>query len=299
MNLEPPLPPDARCWTLDGQRIAARALQPGLHVVATPIGNLGDMTLRGLAVLAAADLILAEDTRVTHRITQHYGIATKVRRFDAHASDAQIAKVAEAVRAGQAIALVSDAGTPLLSDPGGSLVRAVVAAGGAVWPLPGASALLAGLVTSGLGESGFFFAGFLAPKLGDRRRRLRELASIPGALVFYEAPHRVAETLADMQAVLGDRQACAARELTKLHEEVVRGPLSVLSARFASGEPRGEFVLIIGPPAPEAAASADDVNARLTEALKLHSVKDAAALVAAETGLPRREAYARALRLAR
>ncbi len=284
---------------LDGQRVAARALQPGLHVVATPIGNLGDMTLRGLSVLAAADLILAEDTRVTHRLVQHYGIATPVRRFDAHASAAQIAKVAETVQAGQAIALVSDAGTPLLSDPGGSLVRAVVATGGAVWPLPGASALLAGLVTSGLGESGFFFGGFLAPKTGDRKRRLRELASIPGALVFYEAPHRVAETLADMQAVLGDRAACAARELTKLHEEVMRGPLSVLASRFASGEPRGEFVLIIGPPAPEAAASADDVDARLTEALKLHSVKDAAALVAAETGLPRREAYARALRLAR
>jgi 16S rRNA (cytidine1402-2'-O)-methyltransferase len=274
----------------------ARALAPGLHIVATPIGNLGDITLRALSVLAAADMILAEDTRMARRLTDHYGIRTPARRFDAHASDAQVAAVMAELKAGASYALISDAGTPLLSDPGSSLVIEAAAAGITIHPVPGASALLAALVTAGLPADRFFFEGFLPSKSGDRRRRLRALAEVPGALVFYEAPHRVLETLADMEAILGDRQASAARELTKLYETILRGPLSTLAAHFTGEAPRGEFVLVISAPGEKPAASADDVEARLTALMADMSVRDAAAVVAAEMGLPRRDVYARALK---
>jgi 16S rRNA (cytidine1402-2'-O)-methyltransferase len=287
-----------RSWTLGGQIVPAPRLASGLHIVATPIGNLGDITIRALHVLAAADTVLAEDTRVAGKLLDHFGIRTQIRRFDAHASPAQRSAVISSIKGGAAVALISDAGTPLLSDPGAELVREAVAAGITVQALPGASALLAGLVVSGVPADTFTFAGFLAPKSGDRRRRLRELASIPAALVFYEAPHRVLETLDDMRAVLGDRQAAAARELTKLHESTIRGPLGVLRSHFATHEPRGEFVIVVEPPGAAPEAGETDIDTRLVEAMTTMSVKDAAATVAGEMGLVRREVYARALRLA-
>jgi 16S rRNA (cytidine1402-2'-O)-methyltransferase len=291
------VPTGGKSWTFNGQAVVARALLPGLHVVATPIGNLGDITLRALATLAAADVILAEDTRMAKRLAAHFGIRARIRRFDAHASVQQIDIVLGELRNGAAYALVSDAGTPLLSDPGAALVMRAAGEGIGVFPLPGASALLAALVVSGLPVDRFFFEGFLPPKSGDRRRRLRILADVPGALIFYEAPHRVRETLADLLAVLGDRPAAVARELTKIYETVVRGPVSSVAVHFEQEEPRGEFVLVIGPPGVEPVAGADAVDSRLRVLMADLSVKDAAAVAASEFGLPRREVYARALLL--
>jgi 16S rRNA (cytidine1402-2'-O)-methyltransferase len=289
--------PAKKNWTFNGMVVPTRVLTPGLHVVATPIGNLGDITLRALSTLAAADTILAEDTRVARHLTEHYGIRTRIRRFDAHASEHQIEAVLKELRHGAAYALISDAGTPLLSDPGASLVMRAAGEEIAVHPLPGASALLSALVVAGLPVDRFFFEGFLPPKAGDRKRRLRELSTVPGALVFYEAPHRVLETLADLQAILGDRQAAAARELTKLYESVVRGPISSIAAHFEQQAPRGEFVLVVSPPGEVKTGSDDDVEKRLRVLMADMSVKDAAAVAAAELGLPRREVYARALLL--
>jgi 16S rRNA (cytidine1402-2'-O)-methyltransferase len=283
-------------WTLDGAMRAPPRLQPGLHVVSTPIGNLRDVTIRALDTLAAADAVLAEDTRVTQRLLSHYGIRAAVRRFDAHASASVRAAIVAELSAGAALALVSDAGTPLLSDPGADLVREAAAAGIAVVAVPGPSALLAALASAGVPADRFLFEGFLPPKTGDRRRRIRELAETPAALVFYEAPHRVEETLADLAAVLGDRPAATARELTKLHETIRRGTLSSLHAETGEAPPRGEFVLVVGAPVP-GSGDAVDVDGRLREAMASMSVKDAAAVVAAEAGLPRRDVYARALRL--
>ncbi|MGL5139544.1 MAG: 16S rRNA (cytidine(1402)-2'-O)-methyltransferase [Beijerinckiaceae bacterium] len=292
----PEVPRD-RGWLLDGQRLAAPRLPPGLYVVATPIGNMGDITLRSLRTLAAADVILAEDTRVAGKLAERYGLSAPRRRFDAHASPALRATIVAEIAAGGAVALVSDAGTPLLSDPGGGLVADVAAAGLAVFPIPGASALLAALVVAGVSADVFTFAGFLPPKSGDRRRRLRELADAPGALILYEAPHRVREMLEDALAVLGDRPAATARELTKIHESVVRGGLAQLVERFAVEEPRGEFVILIGQGAAE--TTNFDLEARLAALMADMSVKDAASVAAAEAGLPRREVYARALLLQR
>ncbi|MCA3565138.1 MAG: 16S rRNA (cytidine(1402)-2'-O)-methyltransferase [Methylocystis sp.] len=295
--LEPDPRSRERSWTLDGTRFSARALEPGLHIVATPIGNLADITLRALAALAAADAILAEDTRMGHRLADHYGIRTRIRRFDAHASEAAAAAIIRDLRAGAALALISDAGTPLLSDPGSALVRQAVEAGIRIHPLPGASALLAALVTAGLPIDRFFFEGFLPPKQGDRRRRLRELARAPGALVFYEAPHRVLEALADIEAILGQRTIAAARELTKLHEAIVRGPAADVRRHFEEQAPRGEFVLVVAPPDGADDAADRDPDERLRSLIGAMSVKDAAAVVASELGLPRRDVYARALLL--
>jgi 16S rRNA (cytidine1402-2'-O)-methyltransferase len=285
-------------YVVAGQRIAVSRAVPGLHVVATPIGNLKDITLRALTVLAGCDAILAEDTRVTRRLLDHYGIKTRLIRHDAHVAADRIAALAGEVAAGSAYALVSDAGTPLLSDPGLSLVRAVVQAGGHVEALPGASALLTALVASAIPADRFHFEGFLPQKSGERRRRLRVLANLPGALVIYEAPHRVEECLVDLLAVMGDREAAAARELTKLHEEVKRGPLSQLAQHFAAHAPRGEFVLIVAPADGPDGQDMASVDVRLKALLTEHSVKDAAAILAGEIGMPKREAYALALKLA-
>jgi 16S rRNA (cytidine1402-2'-O)-methyltransferase len=285
----------APAWSLDGLQRTAPRLTAGLHVVATPIGNLRDITIRALDALAAADAVLAEDTRVTQRLLMHYGIRAKIRRFDAHATPANRASLVNELKGGAALALVSDAGTPLLSDPGAELVRECLLAQVAVTALPGPSALLTALASAGVAADRFFFEGFLPPKSGDRRRRARELADVPGALAFYEAPHRVEETLADLLAVLGDRPAATARELTKLHETVQQGTLSALLDGVRATPPRGEYVLVVG--APVDAAAALDIDAMLAAAMSGMSVKDAAAVVAAEAGLPKREVYARALRL--
>lgn len=287
-------------YLVHGQRLLAPPLAPGLYVVATPIGNLRDVTLRALETLAGADVILAEDTRVTRQLTSHYGVATPLVAFHAHNAERAAPAMLARLAAGERLALVSDAGTPLLSDPGESLVAAAVAAGASVFAVPGASAALAGLVVSGLPADRVLFEGFLPQKSAARRARAAELAATPATLVIYESPRRIAATLADLRAALGDRPACVARELTKKFEEARRGLLSELAAVYADEEPRGEIVLVVGPPAAGAAAErAADLDERLVAAMARHTLKDAAALVSGETGLPRREVYARALTLSR
>lgn len=270
---------------------------PGLYAVATPIGNLRDVTLRALDVLAAADLVLCEDTRVTGRLLQAYGIEAELQPYHEHNAARVRPKVVDRLRRGAVVALVSDAGTPLVSDPGYKLVRECVENGVSVTPVPGASALLAALAAAGLPTDRFLFAGFLPAKAGARRKALGELAAVPATLVFYEAPSRLAAALADMAATLGERTAAVARELTKLHEETVRGSLEDLARRYAeAAPPKGELVVVVGPPA-RAAPGAQEVDAALADALATMSVRDAAAAVSEATGIPRKQAYARALAL--
>jgi 16S rRNA (cytidine1402-2'-O)-methyltransferase len=288
-----------RSFYLHGVRVSAPSLAPGLYVVATPIGNLADVTLRALSILAAADLILAEDTRVSRTLLSRYGIETALSPYHEHnAAEARpraILRIAES----QALALISDAGTPLISDPGYRLVSEALAAGLAVTAAPGASAALAALCVAGLPTDRFFFAGFLPPRSGARRERINTLARVPGTLVFYEAPSRLAETLADLLIELGARPAAVARELTKMHEEVQRGPLDVLAQHYASaGEPKGEIVIVVGAAGAAEAISEEALADELRLALRALSVKDAAAAVAARHGLPRRHVYALALALA-
>jgi 16S rRNA (cytidine1402-2'-O)-methyltransferase len=283
-------------FAIEGQSFAAPPLAPGLHVVATPIGNLADVTLRALRTLAAADIVACEDTRVTRVLLDRYGIARSLFTYHEHNAAEQRPKLLAALAEGRSIALVSDAGTPLLSDPGYRLVQEAAEAGHAIVPIPGASALLAGLVAAGLPTDAFFFAGFLPPKEAGRRKRLAEIAAVPGTLVFYESPHRLGAALADMAAVLGDRPATVARELTKLYETVRRGPLSALAAAFGDAPPKGEIVVLVGPPI-EATPDSETVDALLLRLLATGSVKSAAEDAAAATGLPRRDLYQRALAL--
>jgi 16S rRNA (cytidine1402-2'-O)-methyltransferase len=277
----------------EGERLA-----PGLHVVATPIGNLKDMSLRALGTLASADVILAEDKRVTKTLLAHYGITTPMISYHEHNAEEMRPKVLAALKEGKALALVSDAGTPLVSDPGFRLVEAAVAEGYTVSAVPGASAVLAALVMAGLPSDRFFFEGFLPSKSGERRRRLRELETIPATLVFFEAPHRVVETLVDLAAIFGPRPAALARELTKKFETVRRGTLEELATQFeAEGAPKGEIVLVIGSPPDEAPLGDEGIDAALRKALQTHTQRDAVALVSAELGLPRKKVYARALQM--
>ena len=257
------------------------------------------MTLRALATLAGADLVLAEDTRVSRTLLTHYGIATPLSAYHEHNADAVRPQLLARLEAGAALALISDAGTPLVSDPGFRLVGDALARGFAVKALPGASAVLAGLVVAGLPTDRFFFEGFLPPKSGARRQRIAELAAVPSTLVFFESPRRVAEALDDLAAVLGSREAAMARELTKMFETVRRGTLPALAAALADeAAPRGEIVLLVGPPGAAPALDADALDGKIRAALETLSVKDAAAVVSAETGQPRRMVYARAVALA-
>ena len=287
-------------FTAFGLVTEAEPLAPGLHVVATPIGNLGDISLRALATLSAASVVVAEDTRVTKTLLAHYGITTPLVAYHEHNAAEMRPRLLARLAGGEALALVSDAGTPLVSDPGFRLVGAALETGYAVTAIPGASAVLAALVVAGLPTSRFFFEGFLPVKSAARRQRIAELAAVPGTLVFFESPRRVAECLVDLAAVLGAREAAVARELTKLYEAVRRAPLPELAAAYAEEPaPRGEIVLLVGPPSDAAPAlDGDALDARLRDALRTHSVKDAAAVVAGETGQPRRKVYARAIELA-
>jgi 16S rRNA (cytidine1402-2'-O)-methyltransferase len=273
-------------------------LAPGLYVVATPIGNLGDVSLRALSVLASADLVLCEDTRISRRLLDRYGLNPSLLAYHDHNAASVRPKILAKLSEGAAVALVSDAGTPLVSDPGYKLVQAAIEAGHKVFPVPGASAALAALVAAGLPTDRFFFEGFLPPKSGQRKNRIAELAAIPATLVFYETGPRLAESLADLSAILGARDAAMCRELTKSYEEVRRGSIASLAAHYKDAEPKGEIVLVVGPPDPDAEKISDErVDELLGSALKKFSVKDAASLIANETGLPKREIYQRALAL--
>jgi 16S rRNA (cytidine1402-2'-O)-methyltransferase len=290
----------ARQFTVFGQRVAADPLRAGLHVVATPIGNLGDLSLRAMATLAAADAVLAEDTRVTRPLLAHYGIATPLLAYHEHNAAVVRPQVMARLAAGEALALVSDAGTPLISDPGYKLVAEAAAVGVEIVTIPGACAAVAALSVAGLPTDGFFFAGFLPVKSGARRQRAAELATIPGTLVFYESPRRLGEALIDLEAVLGERPAAVARELTKHFETVRRGSLADLAAAYAAEPtPKGEIVLLVGPPDADAGKGEPiNLDEKLRLALETLSVKDAASVVSAETGQPRRQVYARAIELA-
>jgi len=288
-------------YTAFGLRAEAEPLAPGLHIVATPIGNLRDISFRALATLAAADAILAEDTRTSKTLLAHYGISTPLLPYHEHNAAQMRPKVLAKLREGGKLALISDAGTPLVSDPGYKLVAELVAEGLPVTGIPGPSAVLAALVLAGLPTDRFFFEGFLPPKSGGRRTRLTELAPIPGTLVFFESPRRLAEMLTDAAAVLGPRPGAVARELTKFYETVRRGTLPELAAHYdGEEEARGEIVVIIGPPGATDLVPTDEaIDERLRAALVRVSLKEAVAQVAAETGQPRRKVYARALELTR
>ncbi len=262
------------------------------------------MTIRARATLAAADLVLCEDTRVTARLLASQGISAKLLALHDHNEAARVPQVLARLAGGHCVALVSDAGTPLVSDPGFRLVRAAIAAGHAVTATPGANAALMALVLSGLPPLPCLVLGFAPPRQAPRRAafatlRAAERAGLSATLIWYEAPHRLAEMLADLAGVFGDRPAAVARELTKRFEEVLRGALPELAAHYAGNAARGEICVVLGPPDPQAeVATAEDVDARLRAALETLSVRDAAASIAAATGLPRRQVYARAIELA-
>lgn len=291
--------PKSRAFTALGARVEAEALAPGLHVVATPIGNLRDITLRALATLAAADAVIAEDTRVSHNLLSHYGVATPLVAYHEHNAAMVRPHLLKRLAEGAALALISDAGTPLVSDPGYKLVVEALAAGIPVTSAPGPSAVLAALVVAGLPTDRFFFEGFLPPKSAARRARINQLAAVPATLVFFESPRRLEEMLADLAAELGARPAAVARELTKMYETTLRGTLDELARHFAAeGPPRGEIVVLVGPPEAAAPVAEEELDRLLIGALEHLSVKDAAAAISAQTGAPRRLVYARALTLA-
>jgi 16S rRNA (cytidine1402-2'-O)-methyltransferase len=275
------------------------AVAPGLHVVATPIGNLGDITLRAIEVLKHVDLIACEDTRVTGRLLKAHGIETPMFPYHDHNAERVRPVLIERLQRGEKMALVSDAGTPLVSDPGFRLVRECIARGIPVVPLPGPSAALAALMAAGLPTDRFLFVGFLPAKTAARRAALAELAPVRATLVIYESPHRLAAALADMAKALGAREVAVARELTKMFEEVRRGALAELADHYAAApEPKGEIVVVVGPPAPEPPRE-EALDEALGAALAAMSLRDAVAQVTRETGLARSRVYARALELSR
>jgi 16S rRNA (cytidine1402-2'-O)-methyltransferase len=291
---------DERPQANDGQAPRKPPLAPGLHIVATPIGNMRDITLRALDVLRAADLIACEDTRVFAKLASTYGIAAPTIAYSDATQDAAEPRIMRALGAGKRVALVSDAGMPLVSDPGYRLVRAALAGGHLVTSAPGPSAVPMALALSGLPTERFFFGGFLPTKVGERRRAIAEVATVPATLVFFEAPHRLAASLGDLAELLGPRRAAVARELTKLFEEVRRAPLDELAAHYESHpDVKGEIAIVISPPDESTAPRTEALDEALRTAMARASVKDAAAEVAARYGLKRRDVYARALALKR
>jgi 16S rRNA (cytidine1402-2'-O)-methyltransferase len=278
-----------------------RAVSAGLVLVSTPIGNLADMTLRGLDMLRTAELVLCEDTRLSARLLTHYGIATRTAPLHEHNEAARIPEILGRLRQGASIALISDAGTPLVSDPGYRLVRAAIEAGLPVQAVPGANAATMALVLSGLPPHPYLFMGFAPPRRAARLAafaalRAAERAGLSATLIFYEAPHRLAETLQDMAATFGERPAAVARELTKRFEEIRRATLPALAAHYADHAPRGEITIVIGP-APEEAA--EDFEPLLTQALQTQTLSEAVAAVAAATQTPRKLVYQRALEISK
>jgi 16S rRNA (cytidine1402-2'-O)-methyltransferase len=291
---------NTRTFSIAGQALTAARPVPGLYLVATPIGNLADITLRALETLAGVDLIACEDTRITRRLTERYAISAELTPYHEHnAADARPRLLARLAQGGS-IALVSDAGTPLISDPGFKLVREVCAAGHPVVAVPGASSVLTALSVAALPTDRFFFEGFLPSREQARRARLAELAKIDATLVLFESGNRVQATLGDLAGIMGTREGAICRELTKLHEEIKRAPLAELAKAADSMETRGEFVLVIGPPPADAQVMGqDELDRLLRNSLAHDSVKDAVVHAVELSGHPRRAVYARALELAK
>ena len=280
--------------------LLARPLPPGLYLVATPIGNLGDISLRALSVLARASLIAAEDTRHSRKLLSHFGLRGELTPYHEHNAEKERPRLLARLRAGQAVALISDAGTPLVSDPGFKLVREALDQGLSVTSIPGPSAALAALTNSGLPTDTFLFAGFLPPKTGARRARLDALKGLAATLLFFETAPRLAKSLADMADLLGPRDAVVARELTKLHENIARGRLDRLAEEFSGAAPRGEIVLLVAPPETEGAEPSDEeITSQLEKALKLESFRDAVRSVAEVLNVSRARVYELGLKLKR
>jgi 16S rRNA (cytidine1402-2'-O)-methyltransferase len=316
MPVEPPIPDEADAEAIEAhqsntrpteatgalaaaaqrviERLALSPLPAGLHIVATPIGNLADVSLRALSVLARADVIYCEDTRHSIRLLQHYALHRPLAPYHEHNAEHERPRIVERLGRGQVVALISDAGTPLISDPGYKLVKAAREAGHGVWCLPGPSAPIAALSISGLPTDRFTFEGFLPAKSAARRNRLEVLESVPGTLVFFEAPQRLAESLGDMAAVLGHRTAAVAREMTKLHEEVRSGTLAQLADWARNAPVKGEIVVLVGP-ADKVAVDDALIVANLRDALSSLSIRDAAKHVSEVLGVPRSRVYQLAL----
>jgi 16S rRNA (cytidine1402-2'-O)-methyltransferase len=273
-------------------------LDPGLYIVATPIGNLGDLGPRAAETLRGADLILAEDTRVTGKLLAHAGAKARMRRYDDHSSDQDRSAIVDRL-GNEAVVLVSDAGTPLISDPGYKLVRASRAAGHAVHTVPGPCAAIAALTLAGLPTDRFLFAGFLPAKAKARAEAIAELSGLKATLVFYESGPRLGEALSALASGLGEREAAVTREITKLHEQTVTGSLDELAQRYATAPPRGEIVIVVGPPPAARELTDSEIDQALIHALQHQSPSRAAADVAERLKVPRKRAYARALELSR
>ncbi|PSJ64765.1 16S rRNA (cytidine(1402)-2'-O)-methyltransferase [Kumtagia ephedrae] len=289
---------DKRVFVVGQTEIPARPLEPALYLVATPIGNLGDITLRALETLAAADVLACEDTRVTRVLLERYGMRRRTTAYHEHNAAEAGPRLLEALAAGSSVALVSDAGTPLVSDPGFRLVGEALKAGVRVVPIPGPSAVLAALTASGLPSDTFLFAGFLPVKDGQRRTRLEELKAVPATLVFFESPRRLADTLAAMAEVLGDRAAAVGRELTKTFEEMRTGSLPELAENYAAADtPKGEIVVCVGPPAEREAADAGEVDRLLLALAAEMPASKAAAEAARMTGARKPDLYRRLMEL--
>lgn len=299
MGLNMTKEPAGRRFFIAEQAFNAPQQSPGLYLVSTPIGNLRDITIRALETLAGADVIACEDTRVTRKLLDHFGIATPLTPYHEHNAASARPKLLARLAAGESIALVSDAGTPMISDPGYKLVRATHEAGHAVTSLPGPSALLAALTNAGLPTDRFFFEGFLPSKASQRNARIAQLARIPATLVLFESGPRLADALAALASGFGDRDAAVCRELTKLHEEVRRDTLGKLAHDYTQGlETRGEIVIVIAPPGEsEAPPDASELDEIIRNSLTRLSLKDAVSEIAESTGVPRREVYQRALAL--
>ncbi len=277
--------------------IQSGALEPGLYLVATPIGNLRDITLRALDILSSADLVLAEDTRRARILLNAYSIKASVSAYHDHNVARKLPSVIKNISDGKSVALISDAGTPLVNDPGYKLARACIAENLSVFAAPGASAVLAGLVSSGLSPARFIFAGFLPPKSAARQTALREVEAVPGTLIYFETAKRIKTCLTDMREILGDRQAAIARELTKKYEEILRGSISELIERVGKTPLRGEIVVIIAPPDTQEKWDEDTIRTALIPLIKTEGVKRAAAAIAEQSGHKKRDIYAVALKL--
>jgi 16S rRNA (cytidine1402-2'-O)-methyltransferase len=290
---------DERSQASDGQAPRKPPLAPGLHIVATPIGNLGDITLRALSTLAACDAILCEDTRLSARLLSRYGITTKLSPYHDHNAAKLRPQILERLQQGACLALISDAGMPLISDPGFKLVREAIDGGVHVEVIPGVSASLTALALSGLPTDRFMFCGFLPPKQGERRRAIAAVEEIKATLIFFESPNRIVETLHDLATALPHRLLAVSRELTKLHEETLRGSAAdVLAVLEQRPVVKGEITLVVGPPPElEALASQADIDRALREAAQTLSSSQAAAEVARNCGIGKKAAYSRLLEL--